>query len=354
MTPSHTPDPPSDALSAQTLRSPDALIAALPYLLGFHPAESAVVVWLSSRRLLLTQRLDLPADDACWPDWAETMWRHPAADDADELVLVLVTARCDVARARTVVQEQAAATGISVRDVLRVHGSRWWSLLCGDPACCPAEGRELDPRVQSAVAAEFTVLGIAPLAAREDLVDALAADPDGVAALAAHVDRELTGRPPGEAREQWRDDHIAAIVEALSGGPGADGPRGRRLAAVVVGLGDVRVRDTVLWECSGMGRDELAGALEVLAAATRCAPAGHVAPAATCAALLAWLSGDGARASVAADRALADDPGYSLAVLVARSLRVGLPPSSWREATSGLTRSDCRYGTGPAAGRRAS
>ena len=57
----------STPIDALTLRSPDALVAAVPYLLGFWPTDSAVVVWLRGGRIMLTQRLDLP------------IRRHPAA-----------------------------------------------------------------------------------------------------------------------------------------------------------------------------------------------------------------------------------------------------------------------------------
>jgi len=76
----------------------------------------------------------------------------------------------------------------------------------------------------------------------------------------------------------------------------------------------------------------------------RSAPDGHVAPVASCAAIVAWLLGDGARAHIAVDRARHDDAGYSLALLLAASLTAGLPPAAWRESMAALTRDDCRHG----------
>jgi len=57
---------------------------------------------------------------------------------------------------------------------------------------------------------------------------------------------------------------------------------------------------------------------------------GHV-PALTLLAVLAWWDGDGARAGVHLDRALAADPAYRLAVLVDDALRLGMPPG-WARA----------------------
>ena len=69
-----------------------------------------------------------------------------------------------------------------------------------------------------------------------------------------------------------------------------------------------------------------------------------MAPVASCAAIVAWLLGDGARAQIAVERARRDDGEYSLALLLAASLRAGLPPDAWRESMAALTRDDCRHG----------
>ena len=42
------------------LTSPHELLAVVPYLLGFHPTRSMVLLCLSNNKLGLTQRLDLP------------------------------------------------------------------------------------------------------------------------------------------------------------------------------------------------------------------------------------------------------------------------------------------------------
>src|SRR3954469_19515764 len=46
--------------SALNLTSPTDLLAVVPFILGFHPTNSLVVLCLRDRRLGLTQRLDLP------------------------------------------------------------------------------------------------------------------------------------------------------------------------------------------------------------------------------------------------------------------------------------------------------
>ena len=45
---------------ALTLHKPEELLAAMPYLLGFHPQNSLVVLTLREDRLGLTARVDRP------------------------------------------------------------------------------------------------------------------------------------------------------------------------------------------------------------------------------------------------------------------------------------------------------
>jgi hypothetical protein len=335
-------DIPPTRRDALILRSPDAVVSALPYLLGFAPRESVVALWLAGGRLLLTQRLDLPAGEEDLESWLEALFGHGMARVADELIVVVVTAGDRWSRPADALLVGAADRGIAVRDALLAHVGRWRSLLCDDPRCCPPEGRPIDAGVRDLVAAEFTVLGIAPLAERSDLEREFATDPEPAQAVTAALIRRHSARPRrGVALDRWRDEAIdAAIGDLIGGAPSDECSEG--LAGLLAGMRDIRVRDTVLWEVSRCGADELAAALDRLSAAVRSAPAGLVAPVAASAAIVAWLLGDGARAVVASDRALADDPRYSLAVLVRESLRAGLPPESWRAAMAGLSRDACR------------
>ena len=60
----------------------------------------------------------------------------------------------------------------------------------------------------------------------------------------------------------------------------------------------------------------------------RAAPELTVAPACLFA-FSAWLNGEGAMARLAVDRALAQDPGYSMGLLMEEVLDRALPPSVW-------------------------
>jgi hypothetical protein len=150
-------------------------------------------------------------------------------------------------------------------------------------------------------------MAVACLRAGEDHAAALlATGPDAVAeqswtAVLAAVDRL---RPRGAARL-----------------PDAD------VARLVWGLCDVAVRDRALVLSAGADADV---AERVWAECTRRAPAPLDAAPATLLAVSAWLRGDGAMAGIALDRALASDPGYALAGLLAEGLQAFLPPAELR------------------------
>ena len=170
---------------------------------------------------------------------------------------------------------------------------------------------------------------------------------DEVTAVALALDA-LPGMPIGAAREPWRDARIVSALGFLEVDPDHDradeAGRTRAIADLLCGLEDVRVRDTLLWEVSHADPGRLAAILERLSCALRGAPPGHVAPVGSCAGIVAWLLGDGARAHIAIDRARHDDAQYSLALLLAASLEAGLPPAAWRESMAGLSRDHCRHG----------
>lgn len=342
--PASSPSPPSSSssssLEALSLRSPDALLSALPYLLGFTPTESVVLVWLRRGRILLTQRLDLPGRSVP-AAWSAAAWEHRAAMQADETVVVLVSATSVPDSVQDAILRGAQSRGIAVRDVLQLHGQRWRSLLCTDASCCPSAGRSIDAEVSALVAAEFTLLGRAPVGSRDEIAASMQPDAAAVERMAELL--RAQGSPPSRpaARERWRETALAAVARVMAAGAGADA---HDVALVLTGVADIRVRDAALWDAAQLDLDGLGTALTGFSHATRQAPSPCVAPVATCAAVLAWLAGDGVRAGIALERALSADSDYSLALLVDAALRAGMPPATWRSAMGALSRDDCRHG----------
>ena len=335
------------SLSAERIRlhSPAAMCCAIPYLLGFHPSGSAVLVWLQDSQIVLTQRIDLPPPEVAATLWAKAAGAHPVAGTTQAVVAVLFPeddSSPDHGRfrelARALVDE-----GWSERiDVIQAHSGSWSDLLCDDPACCPPEGEPIDPRVRDAIAAEFAGQGLAPMGSRDAIVTSLGPDADLVEQVTSTG--LLTGERgvslTGERREAWRDDMIGAVLAWARDRSASPDPM--RMATLLLALRDTRVRDTVLWELARLRPRKVVGAADQFARLLRAAPARDVAAVATCACVCHWLVGDGTRAGIALDRALDDDPHYLMAQILDNALRRGRPPHDWRDAMRSLRREECR------------
>ncbi|WNV74015.1 DUF4192 domain-containing protein [Geodermatophilus sp. DSM 44513] len=336
------------------LSEPADVLSALPYLIGFHPQESVVVVALggdTGNRVCLTARADLP-DRATSPEVARDLARRVATEDPAGVVVAVVTASPDEhdrrpggdPRAglphRGVVHDVVAALadeGIPVRDALLLRGGRWWSYDCPEPCCVPGAGTAL-PGGVPALAAASVAAGQVVARDRGELEGRIA-PVDGAARAAmeavtwrlvdrrAHAARE---DPDAEARRSW-DALLAALRRC---GPGGSRLPDRQVAGVLWALADVRVRDRAL----GLALGEDAPAAELLwTECTRRAPAPLDAAPATLLAVSAWLRGDGAMAGVALQRALDSRPTYRLAQLLAEGLAACLPPRELRTLVTTVT-----------------
>lgn len=312
------------------LATPGEVAAAVPLLCGFVPTQSLVLVCLRGprRRLGLTLRVDLPAAGAPGCLAADLAGRVAHAD-ADEVVAVVWTDDSGPRPHAALVQavdDLLDEVGVHLRDALLVRDGRWWSYTCRDSVCCPPEGTPVagSPAVDL-VAAHAVLDGRAVLPSREALAASLVA-PTGAAAAAAAACLVSAGNARG--RRLAGTGRVRAGREALARWRHAlqQRPDDETAAALVVALRDLVVRDEVLtWL---LDDDEALFGL-LLDLARRTPPPDD---AAVCA-LLAWVAhsrGDGALANVALDRALATDPGCSLAQVARAALDRQMPPADVR------------------------
>ncbi|GAB1688446.1 DUF4192 domain-containing protein [Krasilnikovia sp. M28-CT-15] len=156
--------------------SPAELIAAVPFLLGFHPADSITVVAVRGPRVRFAARHDLPEPDQPGDELrtesdhvAEVVARQGV--DGATVIGYGPADRVTPAVARTA--EALRRQGLVVHDELRVTDGRYWSYRCTEPACCPPDGRPCPPG-HSAVAAAATFAGQVALPDRAALVAQLA------------------------------------------------------------------------------------------------------------------------------------------------------------------------------------
>jgi hypothetical protein len=318
---------------------PADILAVVPHLMGFHPRLSFVVIGAAGprRRIELGFRYDLPD-----PPGAAA-----AAEIADHAVAVLGQRGASMVigigygpgRLVTPVADAFAAAagrrGLPLRDLLRVEDSRYWSYLCANTECCPADGTAFDSQSHPAAAA-MTVAGLAAYPDRDAVAATLAPPAGEVArsmgqaieracvraqALMDRAQRHGTGNPlrlvVGEGRRAVRE----AIGVYRGGGRITDEDRFAWLAVTLVHLA---VRDDA-W--ARMVPEHRRAHLSLWADIVRRCDGPWLPAPASLLAFTAWQSGDGTLANIALDRALAADPGYSMARLLRDILAAGVPPS---------------------------
>lgn len=325
-----------------SLRSGADLIAAVPYLLGFHPADSVVVVGLRGPRITFVARADLAGLTG-------------SAAAARHLAVVLAQQRTDratvlgygpasrVTPAVDAVRQALAEVGVGVLDALRVTDGRYWSYLCQEPGCCPSDGTAYDSGT-SQVAAAAVLAGQVALPDRAALVAQVASvEGDERARLRRATRRagrrfaDLVARTPGADRSGRR-----------SGGQSGRRPGGRSVrAAGSIAIRAARRRyrrgerlddDEVAWlswlltdqtvrDLAWARTDGRATDITLWADLFRRAEPELIAAPGSLLAFAAWRAGEGALAAVALERVLAPHPDYSLALLVDDLLRRGVPPT---------------------------
>jgi hypothetical protein len=332
------------SLPAATVRvglaSPASVLAIVPSLLGFHPSQSLVVLGVSGprNRVSLTFRYDLPdpPDDDLAADIAAHAREVLSREALQAAIVIGYGPERPVAAAALPVVAALLDAGLDVLGVLRAEGGRCFTVNCEDPDCCPADGIPFDP-CSHPVAAALKDAGLDVLPDRAALARTLQPPPG-----TARATRQATGRalrrldrlvaaargggldPAAALADAGRAAVRDAIRRYRSGAPIEDRARLAYLAVVVA---DLRVRDDA-WAQMDPGQAGPHAALwtDIV---TGAAPEFVPAPASLLA-FTAWQAGEGALANVAAERALAADPAYSMALLIAGAVQAGLPPSAAR------------------------
>ncbi|GAA3226291.1 DUF4192 domain-containing protein [Nonomuraea helvata] len=310
-----------------TLTSPTDILAAVPYLVGFHPKSSLIVIGIHRRQAKVVARWSLPFP----PGTLAALEPAFEREGVTEIVIVgygpgdLVTPAVDEARLL------AAKTAIHVGEALRAHEGRYWSYLCDLPACCPAEGTPYDLST-SQIAAEATVRGLVALPDRESLERIIApmtgpvrlamrrATADAVAEFRAG----LTAAPDLDTfATHYVAESLARVRSALRTHEEGGRLDDAQAAKLGLALAITRVRDeawTLMQDSHALLWRDLTRRLE-----PRFTP-----PAAALLAMAAWREGNSIQATIALERALTIDPGYSMANLLMHALQNLLSPAILR------------------------
>lgn len=352
-----------------TLRTPGELADALPYLLGYRPEDSIVLVALHDRdgrgRFGGRARLGIPANKDDWAAVARQLahglitgserrgarpeqmvaylCQEPGAGETGKQI----TER--LAPLAALLRTECGRLDVPVIEALCISDGRYWSYCCPSEECCPAEGLPMGLPGTSVLAAAATYAGLQvrgtlrqlrarlqPWETAAALEQEVALDTAGMALiprmldqpsrtevaeetvrLARHTMTRFAEAPPvsGTLQADLRDDELLGHDEA---------------AELILGLQDRTTRDRA---AEWMESEEAGPALRLWRAlARRCVgPYGeHAAAPLTLAGWVAWSAGDEIEAREALAMALGADPSYLFARLLHQACNEGLDPESIR------------------------
>ena len=281
-------------------RQPSDLIGVVPYLLGFHPTESLVVVFLRNRQVAVTARVDLPATES-FDGLVEHLELVAARVETRTMVILGYSAD---GRILQTLADLASVLPFDLVDALAVGPDRWWSVLC-DGGCCPVDGTPYD--LSSHPMAAAAVLAGLPTTATREEIAALTDGPDAgetdrLAQLARACETELAGLSSRRRKQRMR----RGVQRALDTPAGPSETEAIELAVLA---GDVTIRD-VAWAMMTRptADDHVTLWRRVVAVATppyEAAPLGMLA-------MAGWISGNGALLNCCIDRLERVAPDYTL------------------------------------------
>ena len=322
------------------VRSPHDLLAVVPYVLGFHPEESLVLVSVGAAEQQFHARIDLPRGPEAGGQVADYLAAVCARHRLTTVAVVAYTADAVAAEAAVASLRGALRADPPTSKVvvaLRADGTSWWA-LDEDGRAGPGRGTSYDVSSHP-LASQAVVEGRVALASRAELAASLRADEREVEAVSEAVSEVLSATVCAT---------VSATVSGLERRRGADGPGterrwvgarvrefladGRRLdgadvARLLVALSDRRARD-VAW--AQMSREVAPRHVDLWRDVVRRSPTELRAAPAGLLGFAAWLAGDGALAWCAIDVCQESDPGYRLAALLTDALAGAVPPSAWQ------------------------
>lgn len=311
----------ADGRPVTKVRSPGDTLALVPYLLGFTPHESLVVVSLTAggKRFGPTFRLDLPPEEDYRELLADRVEQIVVGHGFSPVVVAVFSAQPEVADPFVrAVLDRLAARRVRVVDAFRGDGRSWWSYVCDDPWCCPPEGSPYDADASPA-AVDAVLAGMAKAPDREALRAQFAPGEPGARAA---VQREVTALSAADVAPLTPDEVATLVPRVLAGAE--LGPQEQ--AHLLLSLRLIPQRDQV-W--GSITRDNAGRHLETWRGLMRLAPDGLLAPVGSLAAFAAWLGGTGVLAAHAVDRVLDVAPDYPMAVLIRQAIDGALDPRVW-------------------------
>ena len=318
-----------------TVKTPHDLLAAVPFLIGYHPTDSLVLISVKSDSLEMAMRIDFPKNP---PEGSyQLLASHLKRDNSEGALIVAYEPANSLAGPEVLhnVADAVASLDIPIRELMLVRNNHWRSLLCNDDKCCPPEGNQIEEFVNSRIAAEQVASGkVLPFSDSEGLTHSISAT---ILAKDINWNAQVVGfrvDPDANNLNELQRDGAESILLLADFYSQNGFCKDYDLMARVLGrLSDIQVRDFAL----GCHTDQTINSYWAMwRDLLRIAPPKFVAPVASVFASIAYENGEGALAHRALDRAIEDDPEYSLARLLRRIFSSGWPPSGFAQLRSEL------------------
>lgn len=301
------------------------LFNAMPTLFGFRPVESIVAIATSGprRRMGFRLRMDLP-DAEHVDEAAAVVVGHLRRQGAEGVIALAITRRQDVAHDLLDAIE-AGLGAITPIVIARSDGRRYWVDVPG----FPVEGIGYETSDHHVSIVQAVAAGQQVLPDREALVARFAPVSGECRERMEVLSQVALIRVLGDL---GRHDEPSAVVALRELTPlwarvmAGEAVTEEDAATVSVWVNAITVRDAV-WRLFTPDVAEAAFVLMSRVAQLVVPPYEPGVLALT--AFAAWLTGDGAQALIAAERAHAVDPTYSMATVMLDLVRSGVGPQEW-------------------------
>jgi hypothetical protein len=325
------------------LQSHTDLLSMIPYMLGFQPADSIVILAVSGSRVVFASRVDTPSIGETPAEFLASidLLASHVAEHGNSAIVIGYGERDRVTPAMNSALDAMQTRTVPINQALRLSGDRIHCHLC--PDCLPADGMRFDPDT-STVQATAVSMGMVAMADRDSVAQQIApvggserqqmqlATHRALARLQAAVARpdghgHLPPAPPSDEAAAVARLGVAAVDEALVLAAAAQRLDDDQAAWLSVLLMNTAVRDYA-WKRTNPGDSHTRLWTDVL----RRAMPDLAAPPAVLLAYSAMLNGTSFIVNFALERALHADPEYSMARLLLHALHSGVPLHEIRDA----------------------
>ncbi len=324
------------------MRTPGELASATPYIMGFTPEKSILIVTMEKNgdefERGLVMRMDIPSTIQDLNEGLDG-FRHALTqtDGASRHALVIMVdditpdGVSDLPHREYVDHVHDMFAAENLQSVASIYTDGVSVGMYDSPAFHAISAHERDY-----VAAHYVYAGIAPLDNRDAYAELITytQNREVEATIEEHVARY--------AKDQLAREEVIPVATGILRTLTHDQqPSNDDISQISAALHNIYVRDVVLYDMSTLDENTRARITVNLRSITANTPDAYAAPVATTLAITEWLTGDGARTNMATDRALASDRDYSLNQLIRAAVGNGIPPQFWRESITDLTREHC-------------